>query len=165
MEAIRIVLNLVWLVLAGVWMAIGYVIAGVICCVLIVTIPWGIASFRIALFALWPFGQRLERRPDAGLGSTLGNVIWFVVAGWWLALGHVVTAIALAVTMIGIPFAWANLKLIPVSLTPLGRRIVDVDEAGPASFGVAPRSAPAQAPAAVAPAQAPGRPELPWYSR
>jgi uncharacterized membrane protein YccF (DUF307 family) len=164
MAAIRIVLNVVWLVLAGVWMAIGYVIAGVICCVLIVTIPWGIASFRIALFALWPFGQRLERRPDAGLGSTLGNVIWFVVAGWWLAIGHVVTAIALAATMIGIPFAWANLKLIPVSLTPLGRRIVDVDRGpGLRSFDVAPR--PVQAPAAAPVAPAAGRPELPWYSR
>jgi len=161
MAALRLVLNLVWLVLAGVWMALGYVVAGVICCVLIVTIPWGIASFRIALFALWPFGQRLERRPDAGVGSTLGNIVWFVVAGWWLAIGHVVTAIALAVTMIGIPFAWANLKLIPVSLTPLGRRIVDIDD--PRSFGVAPRSAP-PAPA-VPPAAAGGTPQLPWYSR
>ena len=159
MEGIRIVLNLVWLVLAGVWMAIGYVIAGVICCLLIVTIPWGIASFRIALFALWPFGQRLERRADAGLGSTLGNVIWFVVAGWWLAIGHVVTAIALAVTIVGIPFAWANLKLIPVSLTPLGRRIVDVDD--PRSFGVGPRPAPAPA----VPAARGGQPEIPWYGR
>jgi uncharacterized membrane protein YccF (DUF307 family) len=163
MEAIRIVLNLVWLVLAGVWMALGYVIAGVICCVLIVTIPWGIASFRIALFALWPFGQRLERRPEAGVGSTLGNIVWFVVAGWWLAIGHVVTAIALAVTMIGIPFAWANLKLIPVSLTPLGRRIVEVDQGpGLRSFDVAPRSAPAPA---APPAASAGTPELPWYSR
>jgi uncharacterized membrane protein YccF (DUF307 family) len=166
MAAIRIVLNVVWLVLAGVWMAIGYVIAGVICCVLIVTIPWGIASFRIALFALWPFGQRLERRPDAGLGSTLGNVIWFVVAGWWLAIGHVVTAIALAATMVGIPFAWANLKLIPVSLTPLGRRIVDVDQQGPlGSFGVAPRTPPPVQAAPAVPAAPAGRPELPWYSR
>lgn len=164
MEGIRILLNLVWLVLAGVWMAIGYVIAGIICCALIVTIPWGIASFRIALFALWPFGQRLERRPEAGIGSTLGNVVWFVVAGWWLAIGHVVTAIALAVTIVGIPFAWANLKLVPVSLTPLGRRIVDVDQgADPRSFGVAPRSAPVQ-PAPVQPAPS-GRTELPWYGR
>jgi uncharacterized membrane protein YccF (DUF307 family) len=158
-EALRLVLNLVWLVLAGVWMALGYVIAGIICCLLIVTIPWGIASFRIALFALWPFGQRLERRPDHGVGSTLGNVIWFVVAGWWLALGHVTTAIALAVTIVGIPFAWANLKLIPVSLTPLGRQIVDVDD--PRSFGVAPR----QAPTPTAPPRQSGRAEIPWYGR
>ena len=128
MDALRLVLNLVWLVLAGIWMAIGYVIAGVVCCVLIITIPWGIASFRIAAFALWPFGRVIERTPQAGPGSTLGNVVWIVVAGWWLALGHLVTAVALGVTVVGLPFAWANLKLIPVSLTPLGRRIVETDE-------------------------------------
>lgn len=134
MGALRTVANLIWLVLAGVWMALGYLVAGVIMCVLIVTIPWGIAAFRIALFALWPFGSRIERTPQAGLGSTLGNIVWFVLAGWWLAIGHLATAVALAVTIIGIPFAWANLKLIPVSLTPLGRRIVDVDDA--AAFAV-----------------------------
>ena len=127
MALLRTLLNLVWLVLAGVWMALGYVVAGVICCILIVTIPWGIASFRIALFALWPFGSNIERRADAGVGSTLGNIVWFVVAGWWLAIGHVVTAIALAVTIIGIPFAWANLKMIPAALFPLGKQIVDED--------------------------------------
>ena len=150
-------LNLVWLVLAGVWMAIGYVIAGVVCCLLVVTIPWGVAAFRIALFTLWPFGQRLERRPGAGAGSTLGNVVWFVVAGWWLALGHVLTALALAATIVGLPFAWANLKLVPVSLTPLGRRIVDVDDAR--SFGVGPTAAAAPAPVTT------GGGELPWYRR
>jgi uncharacterized membrane protein YccF (DUF307 family) len=134
MSLLRTLLNLVWLVLAGVWMALGYLVAGVICCILIVTIPWGIASFRIALFALWPFGSRIERRADAGVGSTLGNIVWFVVAGWWLALGHILTAIPLAITMVGIPFAWANLKMIPVSLTPLGRRIVDTEDA--AGFAV-----------------------------
>jgi uncharacterized membrane protein YccF (DUF307 family) len=134
MSLLRTLLNLVWLVLAGVWMALGYLVAGVICCILIVTIPWGIASFRIALFALWPFGSRIERRADAGVGSTLGNIVWIVVAGWWLALGHVLTAIPLAISIVGIPFAWANLKLIPVSLTPLGRRIVDSEDA--AAFAV-----------------------------
>lgn len=128
MGALRLVLNVVWLVLAGFWMALGYAAAGVICCVLIITIPWGIASFRIALFALWPFGRIIERRYDAGVGSTLGNIVWIVVAGWWLAIGHVVSAVALAVTIVGIPLALANLKLIPVSLTPLGRRIVDTDQ-------------------------------------
>lgn len=130
MGLLRIVLNVVWLVLAGLWMAVGYAVAGVVCCILIVTIPWGIAAFRIAIFTLWPFGSRIVRAPDAGLGSALGNVVWFVFAGWWLALGHVVTAIALSVTIIGLPLAWANLKLIPVSLTPLGRRIVDVEDTG-----------------------------------
>jgi|SRR5437868_2712449 len=127
----RTLLNVIWLVLAGVWLAIGYVVAGIICCVLIVTIPFGIASFRIAAYALWPFGRTVVRDPDAGALSTIGNVIWFIVAGWWLALGHLITSIPLFVSIIGIPFAIANLKMIPVSLVPLGARIVDVDERVP----------------------------------
>jgi uncharacterized membrane protein YccF (DUF307 family) len=120
----RTLLNVIWLLLCGIWLAIGYVIAGVICCILIVTIPFGLASFRIADFSLWPFGRQLVRRPDAGAPSTIGNVIWIIFAGWWLALAHLTTAVALAVTIIGIPLALANLKLIPVSLVPLGRVIV-----------------------------------------
>ena len=127
MEGMRTLLNVIWLILCGFWMAAGYVLAGLICCVLIVTIPFGLASFRIAAFALWPFGRTLVRRPDAGVGAIIGNVIWIVVAGWWLALGHLVTAIGLAITIIGLPLAWANLKLIPVSLIPLGARIVELD--------------------------------------
>jgi uncharacterized membrane protein YccF (DUF307 family) len=127
-EVMRTLLNVIWLVLAGFWMAIAYVIAGFICCVLIITIPFGIASFRIANFALWPFGRTLIRRADAGAASTIGNVIWLIFAGWWLALGHVFTGIALCVTLIGIPLGLANFKLIPVSLMPLGREIVPVLE-------------------------------------
>lgn len=123
----RTLLNVIWLVLAGLWMAIGYVIAGVICCILIVTIPFGIASFRIANYALWPFGRTLVRRGDAGVASAIGNVIWLIFAGWWLALGHIFTGIALCVTIIGIPLGFANFKLIPVSLFPLGREIVPAD--------------------------------------
>lgn len=118
-------MNIIWLLLAGLELAIAYAVAGLICCVLIVTIPWGIASFRIAGYALWPFGREITHRPDAGFGSALGNIVWFVFAGWWLAIGHVITAVLLAVTIIGLPLAWANLKLIPVTLTPLGRQIVD----------------------------------------
>lgn len=125
----RTVLNVIWLVLCGLWLAIGYAVAGVICCILIVTIPFGLASFRIANYALWPFGRDLVRRPDAGAPSAIGNVIWFIFAGWWLALGHLATAIALAITIIGIPLALANLKLIPVSLMPLGKEIVPVGSA------------------------------------
>jgi uncharacterized membrane protein YccF (DUF307 family) len=124
----RTVLNVIWLILCGIWLAIGYVIAGVICCILIVTIPFGLASFRIADFTLWPFGRQLVRRSDAGAASTIGNVIWIIFAGWWLALAHLTTAVALAITIIGIPLALANLKLIPVSLVPLGRVIVDTDD-------------------------------------
>ena len=123
----RTVLNVIWLLLCGIWMALGYVVAGVICCILIVTIPFGLAAFRIADFALWPFGRTLVRRRDAGAPSVLGNVIWIIFAGWWLALAHIVTAFALALTIIGIPLALANLKLVPVSLVPLGRVIVDAD--------------------------------------
>jgi uncharacterized membrane protein YccF (DUF307 family) len=128
----RIILNVIWLLLAGFWMAIAYVVAGVICCVLIITIPFGIASFRIANYALWPFGRSLIRRADAGVSSTIGNVIWVIFAGWWLALGHVFTGIALCVTIIGIPLGLANFKLIAISLVPLGREIVPTDD--PRSF-------------------------------
>jgi uncharacterized membrane protein YccF (DUF307 family) len=122
----RLILNVIWLVLAGFWMAVGYAVAGIICCILIITIPWGIASFRIANYALWPFGREVVDKPGAGTGSLLGNVIWIVVAGVWLAIGHIVTGIALCVTIIGIPLGVANFKLVKVSLVPLGKEIVEV---------------------------------------
>jgi uncharacterized membrane protein YccF (DUF307 family) len=121
----RVILNILWLVLCGFWMAIGYVVAGVVCCILIITIPFGIASFRIANYALWPFGRTMERRLDAGAASVIGNVIWFVFAGLWLAIGHLVTGIALCITIIGIPLGIGSFKMIPISMTPLGYRIVD----------------------------------------
>ncbi|MEV6715137.1 YccF domain-containing protein [Lentzea sp. NPDC051208] len=122
----RLILNVIWLVLAGFWMAVGYAVAGIICCILIITIPWGIASFRIANYALWPFGREVVDKPGAGTGSLLGNVIWIIVAGLWLAIGHIVTGIALCVTIIGIPLGVANFKLVKVSLVPLGKEIVEV---------------------------------------
>src|SRR3954447_17508513 len=123
----RIVLNVVWLVLAGVWLAIGYALAAVICFILIITIPFGIAALRIAVFALWPFGKTVVRRSDAGVASGIGNILWLVLCGWWLALGHLITGVLLCLTIIGIPLGIANFKLIPVSLLPLGREIVDID--------------------------------------
>jgi uncharacterized membrane protein YccF (DUF307 family) len=96
----------------------------VLLCIPIITIPWAIAAFRIAGFALWPFGRTIVAKPSAGVGSFIGNVIWFVLAGWWLVIAHVVSAVALAVTIIGIPLALADLKLIPISLAPLGKDIV-----------------------------------------
>ncbi len=122
----RFLLNVLWLVFGGLLLALGYAIAGLICFLLIVTIPFGIASFRMANYALWPFGRELVRRPTAGAASTVGNVIWFIVAGWWLALGHITTAIAQFVSVIGIPLGLANIKLVPVSLFPLGHEIRDV---------------------------------------
>jgi uncharacterized membrane protein YccF (DUF307 family) len=124
---VRILLNIIWLVFGGLWLALGYFLAGLICFVLIITIPFGIASFRIGMYALWPFGKTVVDKPTAGAGSLIGNVIWVVVAGIWLALGHVVTAIAMAITIIGIPLALANLKMVPISLLPLGKDIVPVD--------------------------------------
>ncbi|MET8678724.1 YccF domain-containing protein [Streptomyces sp. NPDC004647] len=123
----KTILNLIWLVLSGFWLAVAYVVAGVICCILIITIPFGIAAFRIAGYALWPFGRTAVDRRDAGAGSLIGNVIWIIFAGWWLALTHLVTGFALCITLIGIPLGIANFKLIPVSLMPLGREIVPTD--------------------------------------
>jgi uncharacterized membrane protein YccF (DUF307 family) len=125
----RFILNVIWLVLAGVWLAIGYVLAALLAFILIITIPFGIAALRIAGFALWPFGRTIIRRPDAGAASTIGNVLWILLFGWWLALAHLITGIAQCITIIGIPLGLANFKLIPISLTPLGREIVSTEEA------------------------------------
>jgi uncharacterized membrane protein YccF (DUF307 family) len=110
-------------------MAFAYAVVALVMFVLIITIPFGVASARIAPFCLWPFGRTIVRRPDAGAGSTIGNIIWFVLAGWWLAIGHLLTGVLMCLTIIGIPLGLANFKLIPVSLTPFGREIVDFDQA------------------------------------
>ena len=125
----RLLLNIIWFVLCGLWLAIGYAIAALICFILIVTIPFGLASLRIAVFALWPFGRTVVRRADAGAASAIGNVLWLILCGWWLALAHLITGALLCVTLIGIPLGLANFKLIPISLLPLGREIVPIDQA------------------------------------
>ena len=125
----RILLNVIWLIFGGLWLAIGYAIVALVMFILIITIPFGVAAIRISVFCLWPFGRTLVKREDAGAGSLIGNVIWIVLAGWWLALGHVITGVVMCLTIIGIPLGLANFKLIPVSLTPFGRDIVDSDEA------------------------------------
>jgi len=122
-------------VFAGIWLAILYTIAAVFCFILIITIPFGVAALRIARFALWPFGRTIVRKPDVGVASGIGNVIWLVLFGWWLALAHLVTGIAECLTIIGIPLGLANFKLIPVSLLPLGREIMSVDEARSRGLG------------------------------
>jgi uncharacterized membrane protein YccF (DUF307 family) len=121
---VKTLLNIIWLVFSGFWLFLGYALAGVICCILIITIPWGIASFRMANYVLWPFGRQVVQKPTAGVFSFLGNVIWFIFAGLWLAIGHIVSGIALAITIIGIPLALADFKMIPISLAPLGKVIV-----------------------------------------
>jgi uncharacterized membrane protein YccF (DUF307 family) len=129
----RLVLNIIWLIFGGLWMAAGYLVAALISFLLIITIPFGFAALRIASYALWPFGRTIVDKPNAGVGSLIGNVIWVLLFGIWLAIGHLVSAVAMAVTIIGIPLALANLKLIPVSLFPLGKEIVLVDS--PSQFG------------------------------
>jgi uncharacterized membrane protein YccF (DUF307 family) len=131
MTIMRLILNLIWLILCGWWMAILYFLAGIICFILIITIPFGIAAWRIASYALWPFGRSVVRHPQAGLGSLIGNIIWIILIGWWLALGHLTSCILLCLTIIGIPLGLANFKLIPISLLPLGVQIVPSDELYP----------------------------------
>jgi uncharacterized membrane protein YccF (DUF307 family) len=124
----RFLLNIIWLVLCGFWMFLAYIITGLIVCIFIITIPFGIASFRIAGFALWPFCRTMVNRPGAGTPSFIGNVIWFIFAGLWLAIGHLVTGVALCITIIGIPLGLANFKMIPISLAPLGKQVVPLDD-------------------------------------
>ena len=124
----RLLLNIIWLVFGGFWLALGYAFAALVMAILIITFPFAIASGRMALFCLWPFGRTVIKKQSAGAGALIGNVIWIVLAGWWLALGHLITGIAMCITIIGIPLGLANFKLIPVSLTPFGREIVDSRE-------------------------------------
>ncbi|GAB3282953.1 YccF domain-containing protein [Parasphingorhabdus pacifica] len=125
----RLLLNLIWLVFGGLVLAFGYAVAGIVLCVTIVGIPLGIASLRMANFALWPFGRRVVDDPSAGAWSGVGNIVWIVLAGWWLALGHIATGIAMCITIIGIPLGIANFKLVPVSLLPMGKQVVETDAA------------------------------------
>jgi uncharacterized membrane protein YccF (DUF307 family) len=132
----KTILNVIWLVLCGFWMFLGYLAAGLVLCITIIGIPFGVAAFRIGAYALWPFGRMAVDRPDAGGPSCVGNVLWLVLAGWWLALGHILTGIALCISIIGIPLGLANFKLIPVSLMPLGKEIVPTDQPFTARYGV-----------------------------
>jgi uncharacterized membrane protein YccF (DUF307 family) len=134
MAPVSILLNVLWIVLGGLWMAAGWVIAGIIMAITIIGLPWAKAAFTIAVYTLMPFGQTAVRRDsltgeqDIGTGplGLIGNLIWLVLAGWWLALAHLVTAVVLAVTIIGIPFAWAHLKLAGIALWPIGKEIVPI---------------------------------------
>ena len=135
----RTLLNIVWLVFAGLWLWLGYVLAGILLCIPIITIPWAIASFRIAGYVIWPFGRTIVNKRTAGMASFLGNVIWLLFAGWWLALAHLVTAVLLAVTIIGIPFAWQHVKLAALALCPIGKTIVPAQLADAAERAAAER--------------------------
>ncbi|MGV1037323.1 MAG: YccF domain-containing protein [Candidatus Nanopelagicales bacterium] len=128
----RTIGNILWFFLAGLWLAIGYAVFGLLMFLLfflIVTIPFGIASFRLANYALWPFGRTVVPDPSAGAGSAIGNVIWFLLAGLWMAIGQIVTGLLLCITIIGIPFGIASFKMAGLALFPLGKKIVSIDEA------------------------------------
>jgi uncharacterized membrane protein YccF (DUF307 family) len=131
----RFILNVIWLVLCGWWMAIIYVLIGILAAILIITIPFAIASFRIASYVIWPFGRSITVRRDAGIASVIGNIIWIVLFGWELAIGHLTAGILLCITIIGIPLGLANFKLIPISLLPLGVKIVRSGELYPGYGG------------------------------
>lgn len=137
MSPLSVILNILWVATGGIWMAAGWLLAAVIMAITIIGLPWTRAAFNIASYAFLPFGRtalsrdEAKGREDLGTGPLgfFGNLVWLLLAGWWLALGHIVTAIGLAVTVMGIPFAWAHLKLVPISLWPIGKMIVTNEEA------------------------------------
>jgi uncharacterized membrane protein YccF (DUF307 family) len=124
MSPLSFLLNILWLICGGLVAALAWLIGAVVMAITIIGLPWSFAALRIALYTLLPFGHEMRSRRDAGMMSTFGNIIWFVLAGWWLALGHLILAVALAITIIGLPFAWAHLKLAGASLFPVGTEIV-----------------------------------------
>jgi uncharacterized membrane protein YccF (DUF307 family) len=139
MSVLALLLNILWIVTGGLWMAAGWLLAAIILAITIVGLPWTRAAFSIAGYTLLPFGYRVVSRAaytgqeDLGTGplGTVGNLLWLVVAGWWLALGHIITAVPLALTIIGLPFAWAHLKLAGLALWPIGRIVVPNEAATP----------------------------------
>ena len=135
----RLIGNVLWFVLAGLWLAIAYLFAALVMFILIITIPFALQAVKLAVFALWPFGRTVVQRPDAGAPSLIGNIIWLILAGWWLAICHLVTGILLCITIIGIPLGLGNFKLIPISLWPFGREIVPIEEADATAVTVRPR--------------------------
>lgn len=127
---VKFILNVLWLLLSGFWLAVGYLLAALVMFILIITIPFGLQALKLASYSFWPFGRTVVRRPGRHAAvSAIGNVLWFVLCGWWLALLHMITGVLLAVTIIGIPLAIANFKLVPVALVPFGREIVPADTA------------------------------------
>ena len=122
---LRLILNILWFVFGGFFAALGWVVAGCIMAITIIGIPWVPSAFRMAGFSAWPFGRMVVERPEAGSMSVVLNIVWLIFAGWWLALGHITVAFGLAVTIIGIPFAWQHVKLAILSLTPVGRDVVE----------------------------------------
>lgn len=123
-DEMRTLLNIIWVFFGGLWLWLAYIFAGIVSCIFIITIPAAVACFRIAGYVIWPFGKRVVEIPGAGTGSALMNLVWFLVAGLWLALGHFFTAFFQAITIIGIPLAIANIKMIPITCFPFGKMVV-----------------------------------------
>ena len=129
--AMRLIGNIIWLILGGFFMGLAWWLAALLCAITVVGIPWAVAACRIGTFSFWPFGQRVIDKPEGAVAvglSTLGNLIWAVIFGWWLALGHLVSAVLCAITIIGIPFALQHIKLAELSLFPYGKQIVPVTD-------------------------------------
>jgi uncharacterized membrane protein YccF (DUF307 family) len=121
--------NIIWFIFGGLWLAIGYAIAGIICFILIITIPFGIQAFKLAGYAIWPFGRVVVQKERVMSGfAIVGNVIWIIVAGIWMAIAHILTGIVQCLTIIGIPLGLANFKLVPLALAPFGREVVPADD-------------------------------------
>ena len=133
----KTLLNLLWLILAGIWLAIGYAIAGVLMCITVIGIPFGVQSFKLAGYSLWPFGRHVVEKPSAGAASAIGNILWLVLAGIWLTIAHLITGLLLCVTIIGIPLGVANFKLIPLALLPFGKEIVPLAPGADSPFAAA----------------------------
>lgn len=121
----RLLLNILWFIFGGWLSGTLWILAGAVMAITIVGLPWTPAAFRIAGFSYWPFGKIVTDR-DSGPVSVLLNILWLVLAGWWLALHHLIVAAGLAVTIIGIPFAWQHVKLAVLSLLPVGKGVAEV---------------------------------------
>ena len=137
MTVLRIIGNLLWLILAGIWMALGYVLAGVLLCITIIGIPFGIQAFKLAAFSIWPFGKTVIRSPEGGCLEVGFNLVWLVLFGWVMFLGHIVSGVLLCITIIGIPFGIQAFKLSVLALWPFGRSIVGIGSVGSGTGAIA----------------------------
>lgn len=126
----RTIANILWLVLSGLWLAIGYWVAGLVLCLTIIGIPFGIQAIKLGNYALWPFGRVVVDRVESRSGflNAIGNILWLLIGGIWLAATHLALGVVLCITIIGIPFGIANLKMIRLALWPFGAEIISVDE-------------------------------------
>ncbi|EMK6941780.1 YccF domain-containing protein [Vibrio cholerae] len=134
--------NIIWFLCGGIVMGLAWWLVGVLAFISIIGIPWGRACFVIGNFSFWPFGyeaiSRDELTDQTDIGASgfgvLGNIIWFILAGFWLAVGHILSAVACFITIIGIPFALQHLKLAVISLAPIGKTVVPIEEAARARY-------------------------------